>query len=383
MRSFYKCPSWRQCVLVIGTLAFLPTSGCNTATCSDGRLSSREEIVSTNRCGHTFVLEMEIGGDRPYRFMVDSGAAWSLLSPDSLHELLGAGAVTLATQPAEGPIKAVVARASAGGWVLEDWQVIVLDQPFIFRGDPGVRLDGILGYDAFCGRLVTFDYARSELRIGSGSLRRHSDARALWTYEGRPFLPVHLQGRLTPVLLDTGAGDGLSLPADTSLDFVSAPVLLGTVLTANGVESYLGSRLRGELEIGGLRIHEPPVTFTSWNLAIAGVELLRYFQVTFDASANLARLVPNVVGPISIDPREGIGATARHDSGQWHVDEVRPGSLAHRAGVQAGDVILSMWETTMPSHPCDPLGRATTASDVAFRVCRNGAEIILTPQHRE
>lgn len=235
-------------------------------------------------------------------------------------------------------------------------------------------LDGLLGADVFEQFALTVDYLGETVTLGEspadtdgatvldvsvaggGGFPIPGSGNALDVDATRVILHADAEGHDVWVLVDTGAsatvasGDLMALLGDAG-----RPRLEGvTVGTATGIASAYFTRV-GSLRLGGdagaaltslpVIVLEDDALFDSIRAevgepvqAIVGGTALRWFDTTIDYPTE--RLVlRRYADPSHIDPDEfvAVGFTVAGGAGNWHIDDVIPGSDAAAEGLQPGE----------------------------------------------
>lgn len=202
-----------------------------------------------------------------------------------------------AVNVASGGDNRVVASMYVTGLIvgsrLETARQPVLVMDLKSKGGPFVDgIDGILNPETI-GPLIGIDFA--------AGLVTRSPARP--TGPGSSFLPeadlpairITVAGEVVHAVLDSGARDFLSLPADwlERIEFEVAPTLAGGARTVAGESQVLSGKIRGDVVIAGKRYEQPLVSFQpDQNLVLIGTEALRDFRVTIDYSAKQSWATP-------------------------------------------------------------------------------------------
>lgn len=153
------------------------------------------------------ILRMTVNGQGPFRFIVDTGANRTSVSPRLVARLgLDVSSVV--------DVNGVTGRAEANAVTLDrlqfgDFVAVGVEAPvladFVFAGT-----DGIVGVDVLEGKRVDFNFKRGEVRIRPSRSRRVTSAR-LWRLSGgvdaRGLTSVvaNIGGVQADVLIDTGA----------------------------------------------------------------------------------------------------------------------------------------------------------------------------------
>lgn len=209
------------------------------------------------------IVEVRIG-DRPYRFLIDTGAQGHGRIKRELAEQLGLAVVGQARTPAPGgtveerPVYALPAL-TLGGIAFQDLQLMAA--PVL----PGRELpfDGILGLDAFRNFTLTLDYGNRRVHVAEQPL---AAGVALVPDQPLATFPIEIGGRSFPAHLDTGnqAASLFLNEADArSLPLAGAPVERGRARGSFGDFAIMEAPLTGQVRVGGFTLPVDRVTWPS------------------------------------------------------------------------------------------------------------------------
>jgi len=264
------------------------------------------------------VVQVRIGGNGPFPFIVDTGAGGTVIEAGLAREL---------SLPIEGearigdPIQphAIAAKSARidllkiGGAAFERSRATVIDQPG-FADHLGAR--GVLGMPLFSDLLLTLDYGRKEIRIGRGSLPA-ADEKQVLSYREGPMGTIRVPLGVGPLSidadLDTGSPAGLSLP-DGDMDRLplqGKPVEVGRARTLSSEFVVHAATLQGTLSLGEFRIENPTLRFNALPGANIGSELIGRFVVTLDQKNHRVRFREASGGAPSETPAAPAPAPAR------------------------------------------------------------------------
>jgi predicted aspartyl protease len=149
------------------------------------------------------VVEGSIGDQRHLNFIVDTGTAPSIIHQRLARKLRLTGEkdhLLIANRDLDVQTVALAAL-EIGPIRSESLHVLVTDLSAMER-DFGIRLDGILGFEAFAPRSFSIDFFSKELVFGP-----QDTSEGLAFEPAMPYMivPIKLNGRLLRLLVDTGA----------------------------------------------------------------------------------------------------------------------------------------------------------------------------------
>lgn len=321
------------------------------------------------------LLETYVDGSGPYRFILDTGAGVSAISPS----------VVTASGDVEGGQRI---RDSSGrtrdalGWRHVDFAI----GEARFRGVPvavvdldalsaaiGHTIDGIAGFPLFESCLLTLDYRMSQVIVRSGRLDPPDGLDRLPLYaDPLPEIDVQIGGRNERVLVDSGSLETLALSSwPDYIGFRHGPIpIAASVSLHGGVRVEQVARLSDDMHLGRHVFFEPLVQSCADGMRL-GTGMLNHFAITFDAAAGVIefrRPAPDL--PIEMEAVIGTGMVYAARRGYWIVLEVVRDSPADRAGIKTGDRILQV-----DGMPVDRLASATDwrwATRFRFTIERKG-----------
>jgi hypothetical protein len=247
------------------------------------------------------VVELKINGKGPYRFILDTGAATTVVSDELSRELslsAPAGMQVAAVGGGTPPAIVVIHDARLGGAMLEGMIAAVIPLGGLLKGENAPR--GVLSAASFPGYLLTYDYPGKWISIKKGALQS-ADSKSIFQYREEqvlPTVPVRIAGHDTEVHLDTGSGFGLMLPEKflTELPLASQPKEASRVHTHAGEFPVSIARVDGTIELGKYKLDSDEVRFSDARpgpgpaTGNIGYEVLRHFVVTLDSKNRRIRL---------------------------------------------------------------------------------------------
>lgn len=239
-----------------------------------------------------------INSSGPYRFILDSGAATSVIDPALAKELkleyYGDVRIGSPIHPEGTPAK--IFRAShlvAGDLDLSGLKLVALSLPQSLLSDDDPPR-GVLSPLLLQGYLVAVDFPRSVVVIKKGELPV-ADGKEIFEYEmGRtPRVPIQVGGKSLDVDLDLGASRGLTLPHSyiAELPLASTPVKTDPIRTVDASLPAVSASLNGTMTLGRYSFEHPEITFgdgmPNGNL---GSALLNRFVITLDPASHRVRI---------------------------------------------------------------------------------------------
>lgn len=344
----------RAALSLLAAIGLLLLTGCfslHRELPPPGRTTLESSLVILPAFTVSNYLVIEAKWDRhgPYRFLVDTGASVTLVSPD-----LAARYAAKNTPGAEKPLVRV--RAAGGETALltavtlrkleldgarfDNVQCLVYDCTQL-SAHLGLKIDGILGFPLFRETLLTLDYPRSRVVLEPRSPAPLLPGTTIPFNNDRrtPIVPLKLGAQTLAILIDSGSDASLSLnPAGLKTEFAVAPRAGATLATLTGDREQRIGRLAQTLEIGNYAIERPVVDVTE-DLSAIGSALLKYFTVTFDQERSRVTFYRDTLQPLAPEPCRSVGLSFSKTPAYWRVAGVVPGSPAESAGVQPGDLV--------------------------------------------
>jgi len=319
------------------------------------------------------IISVKLNGLGPFQFLLDTGAASSLITDPQVGQLLGTQMMTktynLAGVGQKAPITAYrtkPVRVDIGGIEAPAFSFVAVSEDVLdLAGLMGTPVHGILGYDLFRSFVVTIQPRIGRIIFSSPNVQEQPKGKG-WTSlpilieDAKPYITTSLvmdDSSVVPVklVLDTGAGHALSL--ETSSD----PRLH---VPARRVRTELGRSLSGAitgflgrvpaLQLGAYRVQSLLTSFPdSSNLrhriqvprnGTLGFNALRRFNMVIDYPHNRLLLRPNGMHRVPFEyDMSGMQLLATGpDYRQFLIARVEPNSSAEAAGLKPNDELVSI-----------------------------------------
>jgi len=212
-----------------------------------------------------------------------------------------------------------------------------------------VGSDALLGWPLWRDVLLTIDYPRQMLILKRGSLPGPDGKRVLpLRFEhDQLMVQVTLDGHEMWLNLDTGYGSGDSVdltPARAAeVAWVSPAVPTVAAHTPGGAVVQKVGRLKGDLVVGCYRFVQP-VAGTNDGIAVdvLGAWALANFTLTLDLRNMRVQFDRPSEAPIHTGPVTVAGFDCDQTSQPLKVTGILPGGKAESAGLQVGDLLLTI-----------------------------------------
>lgn len=327
-------------------------------------------------------IPLKINGTGPYMFLLDSGAGPSLIVDQDLAQELklpkqGTDRVGDPSNPhAVAVDKVMVDTVQVGDLVYEGVESLSWDRPLYSGPD---RPRGVVGLGLFGGMLVTFDYPAGRVRFLRGDLPEPDgkEVFACRMVHNVPTIDLDVAGKKFEAHLDTGSTGFISLPMDAAktLPLASEPVEVARASTVNRQYSVYAAPLKGTVQVANVKLENPTLQFMEGSRPNVGTDFLRNMAVTIDRKNQRLRFVSDG-RPVAPAQRPRIGLlTMGVQDGQIPVQGVVPGSLAEKAGINAGDVIVKINGLPVAPMKAGDVAMAMRATPLRFTVLRDGGEV--------
>jgi predicted aspartyl protease len=273
--------------------SILPQASGPAATPSDEPLLFVDASLDDDK---RMTIEVMINAQGPFRFVVDTGAGRSVLTPDLVQQLALPPGPEMIIHGIAGSVVSPTARVD----VLKAGEARLVGGVLPVLPRERVGADGLLGVDILDGRNVLMDFKKNQLQI-----RRSQNFSEITRRSGEVAIDAgHRFGRLTlagtriggaraTAFIDSGGGVSIGNMAlaraiAARRRRVSDLVRPARLLTADG-EVQLGEfRIVPSIVMGALQLTNVPMAFADvhifdvWSLtqqpaALLGVDVLRLF----------------------------------------------------------------------------------------------------------
>ena len=226
------------------------------------------------------LLPVQVNGDGPFEFILDTGAGTSLLSSDLAKKLKIKIISTKEGQSAGGKISVSLAKVDSlavGQAKLDDVDVGIVDLTHI-GNTIGTKIDGDVGYNFLKHFRITIDYHDCEIRLDEPRriqrLGRSSKAE----------VPMRLASLAKPLLLVNVHANGHG-PFHFAIDTGTSTTAIAPELAQ---QLGLKSSPVGPLTTGGAQVNVTAGTLESFKIGRAGVDDLVVVAADFFATLSQA-----------------------------------------------------------------------------------------------
>ncbi len=349
--------------------------------------------------GEHLIVDVGIDGGSPVRFLLDSGAASTIIDCAYADELglkrIG-GMHAVGVGGAESVDKIEIDRLSIGEFSIDALHLFCMDLGKIAEmlGMSGT-LKGIIGYDLFARTVMKLDYTGGQLSIfdparfvyeGSGKAVPGELINNLLCVNG--VIDGDISGKLR---IDTGAAGGLHLHAG----YLRSQGLLDRFQKGSEVEVHgAGGKMSlhtvdiASVALGEYEVFRPEATLTSGPeqsildtmdaMATVGNRVLSQFVVFFDFGNSRLILEPTEKpAPIGLDQMNKAGMSVSDDpEGFVIVRQIMEDSPAAKAGLLKNDRIVQIGKLKpgkgLTAATVDGIMHAENGVSHRIKVIRNG-----------
>jgi hypothetical protein len=245
-------------------------------------------------------VEVMINGQGPFVFGFDTGAQADPRIDSSLVEkfnLKSTGQVQ-ATDPSRRNFQTSqtykLESLSVGNLRLTDVNVISRE----FKNSPRpLKVDGILGLNAFANYLVTLDFPGKKLRLEKGELPK-SDGTEVLDYKneaGIATIEIAVGDKKIKARLDTGNGIGAFVFPTAfaeKLTFAGEPRVVGRARSATGDMEIKQVQIKDVIKLGRHEFPDSTIVYPALgDIGNVGFKTLSQFVLTFDQRNERVRLM--------------------------------------------------------------------------------------------
>lgn len=261
-------------------------------------LRSSEVSIPMKSFGNRPVVELKINNKGPFKFILDTGAAGTVLTQSLADELklsvIGEARVGSPVGTSTQPGKFVrLEQLEIGNFSVTGMSAVSIDLSQMLTGTDAPR--GILSAALFAGYLLTLDYPQNRIVIRPGAIPA-ADGKEIFEFDSAQRLPtisISVAGVDIKVHIDSGSPGGITLPKKFSEQLLlkSKLVEAGKSRTVNAESRIWVAKLDGTVKLGRYVFKDPELRFNESTTSVGniGYELLRKFAITLDKKNNRLR----------------------------------------------------------------------------------------------
>lgn len=335
--------------------ALLAFNGCAspaTLRFDRDRLEPGQIALPGRTVSNLLLVEGTVGGNGPYRFLIDTGSSVTLVSERIAENLpdfhLAAGLAPVQVVSAAGGATLLGSTSlpslELGTATFANLRAAVYDFTD-FSNHLGLTVDGILGFPIFRDVLLTLDYPRERVVLSPRFPARAVPGIAIpfALEEGtRPIVNVELGDATFPALIDSGSDLPFTLnPTGLNPPFKSGPRNGPVVSTLSGSAPGQIGRLANTLALGTWEIREPRVMLTD-QLSTVGAEILRHYTLTFDQRRGLVIVDSVRDSALKLPAQRSTGLSFARLPAEWRVLQVLADAPAATRLIEPGDAIVGI-----------------------------------------
>ncbi|RYG38933.1 hypothetical protein EON81_02265 [bacterium] len=246
-------------------------------------VASRVESIPMYVSDRRILVMLRIGDNPPAPVVFDTGSGGNLLDLEYANHL---------GMPKTGPSRSVdgstgkpvegfettLENARLGGVPIHDKTATV------FRYNTPDEV-GIFGPYNFPDKLVSFDFAKSVIRIESKDSTTIPKGPSIpYDETGLPQLTISLPGMKVDACLDSGNDAPLLLPLSLAAKLPLRTKLkeVGSAVSAAGTQPIYSAHLKGSIRIASVEIKDTPIFFMKGGTPNVGLPVMRQLALKFD-----------------------------------------------------------------------------------------------------
>lgn len=272
------------------------------------------------------VVELQINGKGPFRFIFDTGASGSVIDANLATEagLKVIGEDSLRTPGSDNVIMSKRVKALmitfAGTDISKDATMNTMDLREM------LPVDGILSPDFFANYLITLDYPGSKLILESGELDKTAkDVTPFTQKSGVISLDAFIAENKLEAHLDSGNPGGFDIPFSLKdqLDFKKGPNEAGVINTSAASFKKWQAILIGDIRVGSVTYKNPEVHLVEgFQFVNFGYQILKDLKTTIDGKNHLIKFEKSTS---VIDGKKGQeeGQGEKNDFTGWYGEHER------------------------------------------------------------
>jgi predicted aspartyl protease len=244
--------------------------------------------------GRPYVM-VEVNGQGPFRFLIDTGTGGQAIVTDELADLLHL------------PVIGHTRLTDTSGLGEQRSETVLIDSLHVagaeFTGVNAIRhmlygedqsCQGLLGFTLFKDYLLTLDYPDQRMTLAAGALTADGESTVIpfRMPDGVPIAALQVGDQKVEALFDS-AGTGISLPQQLAsrLKFASDPVAFGNIESVSTRFQIMAARLGSNVRLGRYTFDRPFVEINpAFPLVNFGSYPMHVFSITFDQTHLLVRL---------------------------------------------------------------------------------------------
>ncbi|NLW46430.1 MAG: hypothetical protein GXY86_03715 [Firmicutes bacterium] len=295
--------------------------------------------------------------EKEYKFLFDTGAATTVLNPRTAAALNFIKAAEMSISDgfiSKAADVVVVEKLSLGEITVENCGAVIFDMEKLETA-LNTEIDGILGSNFLRLFTIRIDYSKKEIAFTTNQdyfldeIKKSHRISLIQGSTGLIFAPFNISGIETPfnAEIDTGANNSLMIPVQYMEQF--KPALNSKVVKCLGLLSGgafgesdgMITRL-GEFKIGDLSFENLVVIFENRknDFLILGNDFLSCFNLIIDYPKNEMFLLPLADKKFETNIKNFGFYTIENKNGKIEIITLLEDSMAEKAGLKVGDVIL-------------------------------------------
>lgn len=280
---------WRAGGAVVALALGLTACGQHGMPKPEGMLLDGVATVPMESVEGRLVISAMLNGRGPYKFIVDSGAAVSLLAAPLAVELglPVTGRMDVGSPGSSTSKPATLNRVDSleiGELRVKGVTFLGMDLSALQQKVPG--LEGVISAHLFEGLLVCFDFPALAMEFRRGELPV-ADGQSVFSWargERLPGVLMHIGVNDVRVDIDTGSPGPISLARENTRDlqWLEAPEERKPIKLIDTEYKAFRGRLKGTVTFGAFSLENPELVYHEGPFNNVGLEVLKDFVLTID-----------------------------------------------------------------------------------------------------
>jgi len=330
---------------------------------------------------HPMVV-VDFGDGGQHNFIVDTGAGVNVIdisiAESQGYEVVGETEIGAPGGPQIPATIVKVPLVHVGDATIVDAEFVTMD----VNAFSGGMTQGVLGVGMFHEYLTAFDLIAGQITISRESLSAgHPGVLSYNAEDGQVQIEIDVAGTRVATHIDTGSMGGFTLPAElmASLPLKEAPVSGAKARLVGGERDIQMAQLDGKIRFAGLDYEHQNIAFMSPSSGHGNIggRILGELVVSIDQKNHLVDFQKSASDAVVANARKprrlGVQFRGMPGGSVLTIGRVDPDSLGEKAGLLAGDVLLTLNDKPTEQYGMSDLRTLFGSSEpLRFEIERDG-----------